>query len=42
MFSVAEPHHFDVAPAPGKFFDAAPAAPAPSPTILYTKPTFGK
>jgi hypothetical protein len=38
MFSVAEPHHFDVAPAPGKSSDAAPAA--PSPTLLFTKPTF--
>jgi hypothetical protein len=32
---VAEPHHFDAAPAPGKHFDAAP-----DPTLLYTKPTF--
>jgi hypothetical protein len=28
--SVAEPHHFDAASAPGKNFDAAPA-----PTLLY-------
>jgi hypothetical protein len=35
--SVAEPHHFYAAPAPapGKNFDAAPAAPAP--TLLYSK-----
>jgi hypothetical protein len=32
--SVAEPHHFEAAPAPGKNFDAAPAAPAPAPTLL--------
>jgi hypothetical protein len=30
--SVAEPHHFYAAPAPGKKFDAAPAA-----TLLYSK-----
>jgi hypothetical protein len=37
--SVAEPHHFYAAPAPGKNFDLspAPAAPAPSPTLLYSK-----
>jgi hypothetical protein len=29
--SVAEPHHFYAAPAPGKNFDAAPA---PAPTLL--------
>jgi hypothetical protein len=41
--SVAEPHHFYAAPAPGKNFDAAPAvpalevpAPAPAPTLLYS------
>jgi hypothetical protein len=28
--SVAEPHNFDAAPAPGENFDAAPAAPAPT------------
>jgi hypothetical protein len=28
--SVAAPHHFYAAPAPGKIFDAAPAAPAPT------------
>jgi hypothetical protein len=32
--SVAEPHHFYAAPAPGKNFDAAPA---PAPTLLYLK-----
>jgi hypothetical protein len=31
--SVADPHHFYAAPAPGKNFDAAPAAPAP--TLQY-------
>jgi hypothetical protein len=37
--SVAEPHHFYAAPAPGKNFDAAPApaSPAPAPTLLYSK-----
>jgi hypothetical protein len=37
--SVAEPHHFYAAPAPGKNFDAAPApaAPAPAPTLFYSK-----
>jgi hypothetical protein len=34
--SVAELHHFYVAP--GKNFDAAPAAPAP--TLLYSKGKF--
>jgi hypothetical protein len=45
--SVAEPHHFYAAPAPGKNFDAAPApgknfdaAPAPDPTLLYSKAKF--
>jgi hypothetical protein len=38
--SVAEPHHFYAAPAPGKNFDAAPAAPAP--TLLYSKTKFLK
>jgi hypothetical protein len=33
--SVAEPHHFYAAPAPGKNFDAAPAALAPN--LLYSK-----
>jgi hypothetical protein len=39
---VAEPHHFYAAPAPGKNFDAAPAptAPAPAPTLLYSKAKF--
>jgi hypothetical protein len=32
--SVAEPHHLYAAPAPGKNFDAAPA---PAPTLLYSK-----
>jgi hypothetical protein len=35
--SVAEPHHFDAAPTPGKNFDAAPA-----PTLLYSKENFLK
>jgi hypothetical protein len=35
--SVAEPHHFYAAPAPGKNFDAAPA-----PTLLYSKAKFLK
>jgi hypothetical protein len=42
--SVAEPHHFYAAPAPdpapGKnFFDAAPA---PAPTLMYSKTKFLK
>jgi hypothetical protein len=32
LHSVAEPHHFYAAPAPGKNLDAAPA-----PTLLYSK-----
>jgi hypothetical protein len=46
--SVAEPHHFYAAPAPSSApapcenFDAAPAAPAPAPTLLYSKATFLK
>jgi hypothetical protein len=42
--SVAEPHHFYAAPAPGKNFDAAPAAPAPAPasTLLNSKAKFLK
>jgi hypothetical protein len=44
--SVAEPHHFYVAPAPGKNLDVAPApaatAPAPAPTLLYSKAKFLK
>jgi hypothetical protein len=40
--SVAEPHHFYAAPAPGTNFDAAPAAPAPAPTLLYSKVKFLK
>jgi hypothetical protein len=35
--SVAKPHHFYAAPAPGKNFDAAPA-----PTLLYSKIKFLK
>jgi hypothetical protein len=51
MISVAEPHHFYVAPAtdpatdpaPGKNFDAAPApAPALAPTLLYSEAKFLK
>jgi hypothetical protein len=37
LASVAELHHFYAAPAPGKNFDAAPAAPAPAPTLLNSK-----
>jgi hypothetical protein len=37
--SVAEPHHFYAAQAPGKNFDAAPA---PAPTPLYSKAKFIK
>jgi hypothetical protein len=32
LYSVAEPHHFYAAPAPGKNLDAPPA-----PTLLYSK-----
>jgi hypothetical protein len=35
-----EPHHFYAAPAPGKMFDAALAAPAH--TLLYSKAKFLK
>jgi hypothetical protein len=35
--SVAKPHHFYAAPAPGKNFDGAPA---PAPTLLYSKAKF--
>jgi hypothetical protein len=38
--SVAEPHHFYAAPAPGKIFDAAPDQAAPAPTLLYSKAKF--
>jgi hypothetical protein len=38
--SVAELHHFYAAP--GNNFDAAPAAPAPAPTLLYSKANFLK
>jgi hypothetical protein len=34
---VAEPHNFYADPAPGENLDAAPAAPAPTPTLLYSK-----
>jgi hypothetical protein len=37
LTSVAEPHHFYAAPAPGNNFDAAPA-----PTLLYSKAKFLK
>jgi hypothetical protein len=42
--SVAEPLHFYAAPAPGVNFYAAPAAPAPAPapTLLYSKAKFLK
>jgi hypothetical protein len=42
--SVAEPHQFYAAPvpAPGENFVAAPAAPAPAPTLLYSKAKFLK
>jgi hypothetical protein len=42
LSSVAEPHHFYAAPAPGENFDAAPASPAPAPTLLYSKAKFLK
>jgi hypothetical protein len=52
IISVAEPHHFYAAPAPGKNFYAAPApginfyaAPAPAapaPTLFYSKKKFLK
>jgi hypothetical protein len=43
--SVAEPHHFYAAPAPGKIFDATPASAAPvalalAPTLLHSKAKF--
>jgi hypothetical protein len=38
--SVAELHHFYAAPALGKYFDATPAAPAP--TLLFSKAKFLK
>jgi hypothetical protein len=40
FFSVVEPHHFSAAP--GENFDVAPAAPAPAPTLLYSKAKFLK
>jgi hypothetical protein len=40
--SVAEPHHFYVAPAPGKNLYTAPALAAPAPTLLYSKAKFLK
>jgi hypothetical protein len=42
LISVAEPHHFYAAPAPGENFDAAPAPAAPAPTLLYGKAKFLK
>jgi hypothetical protein len=43
-FSVAEQNHFYAAPAPGKNFDVAPAAPALTlaPTLPYSKANFLK
>jgi hypothetical protein len=38
--SVAEPHHFHGAPAPGKNFDAAQAPTAPAPTLIKSNPPF--
>jgi hypothetical protein len=40
LSSVVEPHHFYATPAPGKNFDAPPAAPAP--TLLYSNTKFLK
>jgi hypothetical protein len=40
--SVAEPHNFYAAPAPGKNFAADPAPAAPAPTLLYCKAKFLK
>jgi hypothetical protein len=40
--SVAEPHHFYAAPAPGKNFDAALAPAAPAPAPLYNRTKFLK
>jgi hypothetical protein len=40
--SVAEPHHFYAAPAPGENFEKAPAAAAPAPTLLYGEAKFLK
>jgi hypothetical protein len=42
VISVAEPHNFYAALAPGKNLDAAPAlaAPTPAPSLLYGRPTF--
>jgi hypothetical protein len=40
--NVAEPHLLYAAPALIKNFDAAPAAPAPAPTLLYSKAKFLK
>jgi hypothetical protein len=42
LYSVAELHNFYAAPAPGKNFDAAPVAPAPAPTLLFSKAKFLK
>jgi hypothetical protein len=42
FWSVAEPHQFYAAPAPGENFDAATAPAAPAPTLLYSKAKFFK
>jgi hypothetical protein len=39
---VAEPHHFCAASNPDENFDAAPAATAPAPSLLNSKPKFFK
>jgi hypothetical protein len=44
---IAQLHHFNAALAPGQYFDAAPAPPAPSApaialTLLYSKPIYLK
>jgi hypothetical protein len=38
--SVAEPHYFYAAADPGKNFDAAPAALAPAPTLVFRMAKF--
>jgi hypothetical protein len=42
IYEPSEPHNFYVAPAPGRNFDVAPAAPAqaPAPTRLYSRRKF--
>jgi hypothetical protein len=37
LSSVAKPHYFYAAPAPGKNFEAASAPAAPAPTLLYSR-----